>query len=214
MGKWNPEPLETKRLKALPPKVQQKLFGKTGNYARYGVNGEGSCFFHSVCAATEPSYLDMSVSEQRSHGQKFRCMLGGDIADDEWGGFVRKHKVRGGTATKKGVDMGKTFCSPSTWADEAMIKYTSEKLGLNILFVNVDGRGMYCGVHGKPGDPTMVILWLDEAHFEPLCRVHRFVRDGGGDKDNKAEVQFLFDAQQDADVVGSVMGTYESQCKV
>ena len=45
-----------------------------GRWARVGVIGEGSCFFHSICYVTNrDNYVTKNEKDQMSIAQTFRC---------------------------------------------------------------------------------------------------------------------------------------------
>ena len=205
---WDPQPLSAHRVRALPREVATRLFGgeagRAHTFARYGVHGKGTCFFHSVCAATDyDGYLGRSKEEQLAIGRKFRCDFTAHLTQRRWDACVKRHGLEAGDAG----EMRRRFCENGTWADETMIRYVSERLNINIVFVDVAGKSrMYCGVHGKPGQPTLAVLWVDRAHFEPLAVIRP------GAEKGKTRLQFLLDARKDADLVGALMRTYSSQC--
>ena len=212
---WRPRPLKAHALREVPPKVQKQILGydveKNGKegFVRYGVHGKGTCFFHSVCAACNfDNYLGRPRKDQLAIGRKFRCDFTRQLTDEQWQKFLKKQ----GLPLSGGQDaaaMRRKFCESGEWADETMIRYVSDRLGLNMVFVDVDGNRMYCGVKGQPKQqPTLVVLWLARSHFEPLGLVVKPKQPG------KAHVQFLFDPVKDAGIVRGVMETYGAQCRL
>lgn len=206
--------------------VVRKWFGDSGRYARLGVAGDGSCFYHSVCAILNTKdYLHASAARQAEIAHEFRC------------DFQRRFDESTYDYLAAGLDTGKSFastrvamCSPKVWADEVMIKHAAGVLGINLIFVNMARDTLYCGVHGAPTlratsppkrgrgaasgggtklQPTGVIAWVNKMHFEPIVRLEEVDADGG------AAVRGLFtpatDAQ-DAAMVTHLMTAYTAQC--
>jgi len=127
-------------------------------YYRVGVIGDGSCFFHSLCCILNyKNYNSLTDSEKRKLVANFRCSLGTPYPAEK-----------------------KNFCTVSTWANQSLITKTAEHIGMNIMFINMQTKKMYCGVHGEEtidgilgkknlNEPTAVVLWVQNGtHFEPL----------------------------------------------
>lgn len=168
---------------ALKPREMQKLtFADLGgDYYRLGVVGDGSCFFHSLCAALNyKKYNCMTEKEQRAMIQGFRCGFSVEFKNDK-----------------------DEFCSISHWADKNLIEKVSKYLNINILFVNLENDKPYCGVHGKEtiegiqqknefSQPTIVIMWVNKnTHFEPLITLENDEIKGLFDPKNPKDIQFI-----------------------
>jgi hypothetical protein len=127
----------------LAPELTQRFLG-SGRFARMGVIGDGSCFYHSVCSVLDlDSYRSASRERQQSIAASFRCKFTERLTQLEF------KSLAAGTAT------GKTFqatrealCSPRVWADEIMIKLASRVLNMNLVFLDLGSETLYCGVHG------------------------------------------------------------------
>ena len=189
-------------LTMLPPDVAA-YFPSDVSFVRYGVWGEGSCFFLSICAAlNHKNYLHLPPAEQKRIGREYRCDFSKHITDERWNEFASQH----------GFDMTpsqarRVFCNSKKWANQAMITFVSQVLGLNILFIDTESSEIYCGVHGGSDEPMIVVLWVARAHFEPIG-----VARGLG-KDSTA-VQFVFDPIKDAPIVDHIVNKYQAQCKM
>lgn len=89
-----------------------------------------------------------------------------------------------------------------------MIRLVSDVLNLNLVFLNVESRKLYCGVHGLLSQPLILILWVRHSHFEPVFRV-RAVDVAGA----TVRAQFVFDDPvRDAAIVNRVVANYNRTC--
>jgi hypothetical protein len=200
--------LDPQEVELLPPALQDTYFAGCTNspmFARYGVHGDGSCFFHSLCAGLNTSnYLQLSSTEQQKVGQRFRCKFTEHITDRRWHQFLKikniSDKVDAETARNN-------FCNSKFWADETMIKYVSEVLKVNLIFIDVTTGKIYCGVRGRDEEPLIIILWIDHSHFEPVFCVR-----GAQLDEQLLGGQFAFDMNKNSDVVRAVFKNYEAQC--
>lgn len=174
--------------------------------ARQGVHGDGSCFFHSLCAALNTdNYLLQDDAKKKEIGTKFRCAFVKRVTRERWDSFLATKHIK----TKVTFEKLKTyFCNNRHWADELMIRFVSDVLKLNLVFLNTESRELYCGVHGLLAQPLILILWVRHSHFEPIFRVHGVDAAAG-----TARVQFVFDdLERDRDVVDAVARSYNKTC--
>ena len=155
--------------------------------------GDGSCFFHCICAALNyNNYLFVGKMAQQAMTHKLRC----DISSEE----------------TDGVALKKRFCTSKEWANEEMINKTSQRLKLNILFLNDRAKyTFYCGIHG--GDPLqmplIVIVWTNHEHFNLLCYELQ-------DQPRPSEVAIktcLFPTE-DPEMIKYIIDTYAKSCSV
>ena len=206
------QPLETGSIQPINSKMKEMFWPKSKKiFIRYGVNGEGTCFWHSVCAAINyKGYLKKTASQQRKLGQQFRCDFANNIDVEDWNQFMNKRnissRVRRIAKTKKQLD--KQFCTFDKWADESHIRWTGKELGLNIIFIDEMKNKIYCGVNGKRSDPMVVILWIRHSHFEPMGVLHKF-----NQNTKTADIQLMFDPRHDSSVVTPLLTSYVGQCQ-
>ena len=90
-----------------------------------------------------------------------------------------------------------------------MIRYVSDVLKMNIVFIDTSTGKIYCGVRGKMHEPLVIILWLNHSHFEPLVKLREYNK-----KEGSVGAQLVFDSREDADVVNAIMNNYKAQCEV
>lgn len=186
----------------LPTDVQVN-FPPQVPFVRYGTHGDGTCFFHSVCAArNEQGYLNTTPDEQKRIGRQYRRDFTKHVTDERWNEFARTHGI---STTPDQVR--KDFRNSKHWANQGMIQFVADVMNLNIMFIDTNTSKMYCGVHGDATEPMIIILWVQHMHFEPVgaCR---------GVQPDKTGVQFVFHPKADADVVDHVMNKYGGQCSV
>lgn len=203
-------PLNANKLKLLPPTLQKDYFQNEHVVGRYGVSGDGTCFFHSVCAAlNKDGYLFKANAVQRKMGHDFRCAFTKELTDAKWDKFIKKHHI---ITTTTCEEVRKNFCNNKKWANEIMIRYVSDKLKTNIIFIDGINSKIYCGVKGRDSEPLIIIMWISRTHFEPLVRVL-----GRGSVDtntqNKVAVQMYFDAVKDKNFIDHILNQYKTQCQ-
>lgn len=127
----------------LAPEMTRRFLGN-GRFARLGVIGDGSCFYHSVCSVLDlDSYRDASRERQQEIAASFRCKFTTRLTQLEFASLAA------GTATGKSYEATReALCSPRVWADEVMIKLASRVLNMNLVFLDLGAETLYCGVHG------------------------------------------------------------------
>lgn len=175
-------------------------------FVRYGTHGDGTCFFHSVCASrNEHNYLHVPGDVQKRIGRQFRRDFTKHVTDAVWDAFQQKNDSNEETVTAEKARHN--FRDTKLWANQSMIQFVASVMKLNLLFIDETNSSIYCGVHGDPYDPMIIILWVNRSHFEPvgMCR---------GLRGDTTGVQFVFDHKKDADVVDHVMGVYMGNCSV
>jgi hypothetical protein len=189
--------------------------------ARYGVHGDGSCAYHSMCAALNlDDYVHRTDSDQKRIAYEFRCNFQSSFSK---GRFTAIRETISSGYEKPFKDVKEAFCDPRVWADEVTIKHAAKVLGANIIFVDSDRLRYYCGVHdedavkaGHAGGaaqtsiPTMVIFWCNHMHFEPLAQILEV-------RPNVTRIKLLFfphKSVEDAQFVDSLMGAYSKQCNI
>ncbi len=181
----------------------QKFFPPDVPFVRYGTHGDGTCFFHSVCAAlNEQDYLSATQAEQKRIGRKYRCEFTKHITDEAWAAFAPLND----DGTLLTAEMARrNFCNSRHWANQPMITFVSKILKLNLLFIDTTKSKLYCGVHGKDTEPMIVILWVNGSHFEPIGACRKIEKE-------RTCVQFKFDPTKDAAIVDFVVNKYKGQC--
>ena len=196
-----------------------------GLFYRFGVKGEGSCFFHSFCLAMNilnyhQAYLDHNVEECQRIAQDTRCSCVSNMSVDGYHAFLEDEKKltpntfqfhnvvdRQRELIDSEEQLHDKFCNLYIWADEPMIRMISRQYNLNILALDISGNKLYCGVHGIQIDsqPLLLIAWTDRKHFEPIGRFISI------DKDN-IQVQFLFHPGKDQKIIDYIMHKYDLTC--
>jgi hypothetical protein len=203
-------PLDQNKLKLLPLTIQKNYFHNEYMVGRYGVAGDGSCFFHSVCAAlNKDDYLFKTNTVQRKMGHKFRCAFTKELTADKWDQFIKSNNITTDTTVEEAREH---FCNNKKWANEIMIKYVIHNLKTNIIFIDGVNTKIYCGVKGRSDEPLIIIMWISRTHFEPLVRV---LGQGAADTDaeNKVAVQMLFNSLKDENFITHILNQYQSQCQ-
>ena len=177
------ESLPAGEVEVLPKAMHAELFPHLphGVAVRMGTHPDGTCFQHSLCAAINfDDYLSKPLPVRQEIGQRFRCSLRDHLTQDVWDSIAARHP--GNLRMSTLADVKANFCKPSVWSDEALIKSTSEMMGLNILFVDVRDGGFYCMVNGDESAlDTVAILWQNHQHFEPILFVRKCDDCGDGD---------------------------------
>lgn len=193
--------LAPNRLMLLTSAIVHKYFDGEHMY-RYGVLGDGSCFYYSLCAATNcNNYLYESQPKQVKIGKKFRCSFTDNLTPSKWKAFVQQH----GFLEQDLRTVKDKFCTPSVWADEPLIQYVMEHTGLDIVFVDETLTRLYCNVGNPSAQKVVIILWSNKSHFEPVARVTATKR-------GKTQVQMLFHKKRDREFLESFLSKFTSEC--
>ena len=209
------EPLDNMEVVEISTKLWCNWMKGLGKFARMGVQGDGSCFFHSVCALqNKENYLFASPKLQQKIAYKFRCSFTEQFTSEEY------NHIKSESSFSKDFETTKTdFCSPEAWADEVMIRHASSVLNLNLIFLDVNNEIAYCGVHGdeagrnlidnKPVlQKTAIVAWVNHSHFEPIVKI---------DDADKGLITTIFDpleSKEDSKVVEAIMSNYKKECKI
>jgi hypothetical protein len=204
----------------LPASVTKALNLPTGvRLARMGVHGEGSCGYHSMCAALNiEDYVHRSTADQKRIAYDFRCRFKDTFSRAT---FEKIRDTITSPYSKSYESVAEGLCDPHAWADEVAIKHAANILHANIMFLDLARNRFYCNVHnekvlkaankGQSGTkdvPTILIHWVNHTHFEVMARI----LDSGPDVTN---LQFIFrphDRDDDATIVNALMTTYKREC--
>lgn len=164
------------------PQAIVKRWLRDGRYGRLGTIGDGSCFFHCICYASNvKGYRDLPYAERRTIAHKLREGLSERFTEEAYTNILEAMNSK--KIPKSYKAMKQMMGESKTWAEEVMIRWTSIQLGLNVVFLNVGNNAnqMYCGVHHaeatrdfkdcKSAWPMVVVVWADHSHFELLCRL-------------------------------------------
>jgi hypothetical protein len=228
-------PLKTGVLQPLPKEIQSKWFGEGhGIFARMGVNGEGSCFFHSVLTILNPhDFINIPEKKQIQMANEFRKRFSDMFTIDDFNTLTHVTKYKGTSklhssparitaGTRKQFEKAqKMFKDPKVWADETNIRIVSKLLNLNLVFVDFSkSSSVYCHVHGDESIQNMdechstrdlqktgIVAWIDKTHFEPIVRI---------DNATTGKITTLFDPRsaEDALFLTHFMTVYRRECKV
>jgi hypothetical protein len=220
------EPARINHVVELPRDVVLEWFGPSVRFGRMGVDGKGSCFFHSVCLAlNKDGYVYKTEEEKNAYAEAFRCSFETSFGFDE---YTRVHGKY--PSEDNFMETKKRFCRPSSWANEDVIRHVSRMMGINILFLDMGSQAAYCGIHnrgvvraikGLPkegGDilsrakalPTIFIAWIQKKHFEPIVRILSETSDGGSM--NLRTFFMPFERPEDMKIVSHFVGTYVKEC--
>lgn len=198
----------------LNSKVSQKWFGDSDmRLARVGVHGDGSCFYHSVCFATNrEDYVHQSEAMQKDIAYRYRCSMADELDAVEMKKIIKRTTTK---SPKSKKELRDELCNPRVWADETAIRLFSKASGLNVIFLDMSKAELYCGVHHDDAlstdiPDTLVVLWITHSHFEPLAEI---VSVG----DHVSEIRAVFQpskSKADAVLVNTLMSKYATQCKL
>ena len=194
---------------SLIPLVKTIPFFKDNIIVRYGVPGDGTCFYYSLCAVLNiERFLEKPVELQVQIGRQFRCSLTHNLTWDEWKEFLAVKHLRA-RKIKSLEQLKQKMCSYRVWADEPVIRFIMYKLKLNLIFLDQKLNKLYCGVDEPEAELTAVIYWVNKSHFEPLGRLNAL------DVDNdRVAVQFQFYKDTDSEFIDSLMQKYGQQCSL
>ena len=168
------ENLRAGKMLALPEPLHSTFFGS--DFKRYGVHDDGSCFFHTVCCALNFSNCQgKSASARQRIGHQFRRMVQHKLSQESWDGIWQRRKVRDRGLLPKVNKVRSMLGNTKTWADVYMIFLTMDLYDLNLIFFDGNSDQIYCGVRGLAPHKqrTLLVLWVNHAHFEPIVREER-----------------------------------------
>ena len=177
----------------LPQNLRDKLGDK---WVRTGVFGDGSCFFHSVATV-----LQACQPTDKSCGHRFRTKdLQRFLTRENWEAFWKTKGIDPIPSFEKAKTTLPKTSGRGAWAYDALIVFCLEQAGYNYIFFDARQGKPFCGVFGElVGKPTIVILWLDRSHFEPMG----FMEDDGS-------VTYLFPHAHPQ--VSFLRETYQKNC--
>lgn len=176
---------------------------------RYGVPGDGTCFYYSLCAILGvESFLEQPVETQVDIGRRFRCNFTKDLTWEDWQSFLQMKGLEA-PKIKNLKQLHHKLCSYKVWADEPVIRFIMYKLRVNLLFLDEQLNELYCGVSEPESDLTAIIYWVDKSHFEPLGRLNALDVEG-----DRVAVQFQFVKDRDHEFVSLLEKVYGFQCHV
>lgn len=195
-------------------KIGCEWMGEHGIFGRMGVQGDGSCFFHSVCAMTNRNnYLYVDSHKQKDIAYEFRCDFRNKFTQEDYNTLSQSKKEE-----KNFEEVKDGFCVTTTWADEMMINFASKVLNLNLIFMDLSEKKAYCGVHGKDTIDSVqknkkvtqcmgIVAWVGKVHFEPIVRI---------DNADEGRITTLFDPsiKKDADFIHGLVSNYIEKCDV
>jgi hypothetical protein len=204
-------PLRTGQVRAYTPPFAQAYAHRGIKLAHVGVPGDGSCFFHSVCAALNHlDYNQKSAAEKGVIGRSFRCTFNKNLTPAKWASFLKRHDPQKRHPQYHAASLAELrtwFCDGKRWADELMIKYVSEELKLDIMFVDASKGSVYCGVRGRDEHPVIVVLWLDHSHFEPMMLVLEHKK-----LERQVRGKMMFHPVHDKKYIDAIRSMYNQQC--
>ena len=187
--------------------------GKYPRIARYGVHGDGSCAYHSICAALNvDDYVHQTDDAQKQIAYKFRCSFADKLTQDALRAVVKKTRSKSPVRLS---EVQEALCDPKVWADETTIRFMAETLDMNLIFLDMTKNNVYCGVHHVDAvkdtqklPPTIIVLWVNHSHFEPLAQI---INVGP----RMTEIRIVFDPsknEHDAELIRALMRRYKMQC--
>jgi hypothetical protein len=205
------------------------LGGEPRSWARFGIEGEGSCLYHCVVAMLNlDGYWSRSIEEKRDIAESFRCALASVVTPSAVAELRARTNGSGGASeadvppadsgivpisssmsdTTAAAVLGRQLCTPSAWADEPEIRLVLAALGMNVIFIDTKSphAGLpYCGVHGDAArQPTGVVVWCNRRkHFEPLVRLVG---------DRTVRPLLVNSRPDDAAAIAAIMGRYTDAC--
>lgn len=149
--------------KPLPSSIQRIL--ADSNWVRTGVHAEGTCFFHSWATS-----INKCHATDQQCGQQFRVEdIGNILNKTDWDAFWKQKNVVPIPSYKKAEETIPAIRGKKAWAYDALIVYCLEKKGYNYIFFDARAGKPFCGIFGTlKNKPTVVILWLQHSHFEPM----------------------------------------------
>lgn len=206
------EGLPRNKVEVLPAQLHGAVTTEKYKLVRVGVDGEGSCFFHSVCYLTNPEYCNWSLAKQKECGESLRKSIAEELSGEEgeakWAQFaqtpIAQRLIKRDAKAKKLKNVIGWFKKPSVWANEIMIAYVSWKLDVDIVFVDAVNTRVYCDTlpENKAARKTIIVIWVEQEHFEPVAIL----------KSHSGDSVRLLTMLTDPAMISEVRKTYKEQC--
>jgi|688.fasta_scaffold12235_15 hypothetical protein len=235
--------LDTGIIKELPQEIQTKWFDAPNNglFGRMGVNGDGSCFFHSVLTILNPhDFINLSEKEQIEIANNFRCKFSKQFSLNDFHILTQRTEEKGEPIKLRGKGSveelekqrlkklekeykkaQKAFCEPKVWADETNIRIVSKLLNLNLVFVDFSKKShVYCTMHGDEAlknmeecDPLHDLQKTGIIAWIDRSHFEPIVRI---DSTRTGEITTLFNPsiEKDASFLLHFMTTYKKECNL
>lgn len=141
---------------------------------KVGVDDDGSCFYHTLCAALNINDWHGKSKEKRIHlGHQLRAKILNALTKKTWLNYWHGKGVRTKGTKVPSIDhMKKILKNNTAWADVYAIMFTMHILNLNLIVFDMKQGVIYCGTHDpKKTVDTVFICWISHAHFEPIVYV-------------------------------------------
>jgi hypothetical protein len=199
--------------------------GAPGSVARVriGVDGQGSCFFHSVAFLLNPRYCNLSIEAQQACGEGMRAKLAAELGEPgagkaRWARFLDtpmgSRLLKQEPTARKLSAVIAWFQKPTVWANEIMIAYVSWRLNLDIVFIDAVNTQVYCDTlpEGTAPRPTIMVIWVEQEHFEPVAVIDPAASQRTLQPGDSLELLTVLDPARHADLIRRVRQTYKQQC--
>lgn len=138
---------------------------------KVGVDDDGSCFYHTLCAALNiENWHSTNKSDRIKLGHVLRKRVLSALTKRTWLNYWHGKGVRTrGTNVPPMDKMIATLKNNKAWADVYAIMFTMHILHLNLIVFDMKESVIYCGTHDptKKTD-TIFICWIAHSHFEPI----------------------------------------------
>ena len=183
-------PLNVGETQELSDRLRQKLFPtlpQSWKLMRVGVEGDGSCYYHSLAALTNFN-SSMEKLFLKQHGPRFgltlRKMAHLSLDEQNWNSFWTSRNITHFPSFQK-IDM--ELKNNSTWADLFACVYVFSLCNVDVVFIDMETEQKYCGPTGARdacrkctnpvkqnenipnGDGKIAaIAWVKHSHFEPI----------------------------------------------
>ena len=170
-------------INVIPKKYLNHFPEIDGDWIRYSVSGNGSCFYNSVAAALNyKNYIKHSAKSQEALGRNLRRQFQREINDVSWSSFWKYHNLEHKAPGYQ--DARKQVANPKTWANLWTIYVFSCWTRTNFVFHDMSNNAApYCGItinsDSCPPRPKncqlpdsnwnlVLIAWTNRAHFDPI----------------------------------------------
>jgi hypothetical protein len=161
-----------------------RVFPKTATQ-EFGVLdtiGDGSCFFHSVTAATTENYDQLSKADQTKAGRAFRQAFLNKMNEQIYANTLQH--VRQTMKAKQSdhilenydyMQFKQKMANFRSWADAVIISTVAALMRLNLVFFDSTSNKLYYGVDNfakakAHNWPTILIEWENRSHFNLIVR--------------------------------------------
>lgn len=152
--------------------------------ARIGTIGDGSCFFHAFLRSVSQRYTDMNTTQRKAYARKLRRELAALMTPERYASlhFGTEEDIAAYSVDPEHAHIASPatlsrYLASCKWVGEEVTEFLSDEFGVDIIvlyytrkrFGKSLTRYLYEDLpNGKKHDKTVIVLNIEDAHFESV----------------------------------------------